>query len=71
MASGVALAVAPAGIRVLSASPRPVPKTPPAPSWVPPLTGLADPLYVAAARLDDAIEVPVLGPRGPRVQVQI
>lgn len=38
---------------------------------VPRLTGLADPLDVAAARLDDAVEVPERGPGGPRVPVHV
>lgn len=41
------------------------------PSPVPRLTGLADPLDVAAARLDDAVEVPELGPRGPRGPIHV
>lgn len=71
-ASGVALAVGSAGLRVpapphpgLSLG-RPLP-----PSPVPQLTGLADPLDVAAAGLYDAVEVPVQGPGGPRCPIHV
>lgn len=48
-------------------------RTAPAPpaAAVPRLTGLADPLDVAAACLDDAVEVPERGPRAPRVPVHV
>lgn len=69
--SGVALTAAAARLRVPAASPRPVPGAAPTPQLVPQLTGLADPLNIAAARLDDAAEVPKLGPRGPRVPVHV
>lgn len=45
--------------------------SPPVPSWVPSLTGLADPLDVATACLDDAVKVPGLGPRGPGVPIHV
>lgn len=54
-----------------SSLPRPVPGMAPTPQLGPLLTGLADPLNIAAARLDDAAEVPRRGPRGPRVPVHV
>lgn len=68
-ASGVALAVAPAGLR----RPGSLVRTAPAPpaAAVPRLTGLADPLDVAAACLDDAVEVPERRPGAPRVPVHV